>query len=192
MPGGGGGFKPGTGGGGAFWRILPAMGTAARSHRPAPAPAPLRIGVVADTHGLLRPQALAALAGSDLVLHAGDVGSPEVLAGLARLAPVHAVRGNTDSGPWADALPDAERIEVGGVSLYLLHDLATLALDPAAARLAAVVFGHSHRPLADDRGGVLLFNPGSAGPRRFSLPVSVGRLTVAGGRVRGEVVLLEP
>jgi putative phosphoesterase len=144
----------------------------------------VRIGLISDTHGLLRPQALAFLAGSDCILHAGDIGGPHVIAGLEKIAPVHAVRGNNDSEPWADAIPGTARIDFGGVVVYMLHDLAELALDPRAQRIAVVVSGHSHRPSVRDVDGVLYVNPGSAGPRRFTLPVSVGELVVADGRAR--------
>jgi hypothetical protein len=148
------------------------------------------VGVISDTHGLVRPQALAALAGVEQIVHAGDIGSPEVLTALARVAPVTAVRGNNDRGPWADDIPTTEVVEVGGVSLYLLHDLHELDLDPRAAGFAAVIAGHSHQPRQEERDGVLYFNPGSAGPRRFRLPISVGRLTIERGRVAGSLVTL--
>ncbi len=150
----------------------------------------LEVGVISDTHGLLRPEALLALAGSQVILHAGDVGGNEVLAELSQIAPVLAVRGNTDGG-WARLLPERRRLELGGVPLLLLHDRALVGLDPADEGLALVVFGHSHRPLAERKGGVLWFNPGSAGPRRFRLPVSVGRLLIEGGRVRPRLLTLE-
>jgi putative phosphoesterase len=146
--------------------------------------------VISDTHGLLRPEAVAALRGSDLIIHAGDIGSPEVLPELRRLAPVLAVRGNVDREPWADALPLTEVVEAGGVSIYLLHDLRALDLDPKAAGFVAVVSGHTHRPVQERRGEVLFFNAGSAGPRRFRLPISVGRLIVRGKEVRSELVTL--
>jgi putative phosphoesterase len=149
-----------------------------------------RVGVIADTHGLVRPEAIAALRGSDLIVHAGDVGKPEVLDTLRKIAPLHAIRGNNDRGPWAEKLPVTEVVEIEGVALYLVHDLAELELDPVAARFAAVVSGHSHRPSADVRGGVLYLNPGSAGPRRFTLPVSVARLTVRAGTLRHELIEL--
>lgn len=136
------------------------------------------VGVIADTHGLLRPWALEALAGVDLILHAGDVGQPDVLERLRLVAPTIAVRGNVDTSPWGRTLPDTEVVEVGGRSLYLLHDRTALDLDPRAAGFAAVIFGHSHRPEATERHGVLYLNPGSAGPRRFSLPISIARLVV--------------
>lgn len=157
------------------------------------------VGVVSDTHGLLRPEALAALAGSDLLVHAGDVGAPEVLEALARIAPTHAVRGNNDRGAWADALPAACTVEAAGVRLHVVHELAHLAVDPAGAGLAAVISGHSHRPSATWRDGVLFLNPGSAGPRRFRLPVTVARLRIAPraaagprARIAHEIVPLLP
>lgn len=146
------------------------------------------VGLISDTHGLLRPEALAALAGSDAVVHAGDVGDPAILAALAAVAPVTAVRGNVDRGAWASALPETAVLEAGGVTLYVLHDVEQLDLDPAAAGFAVVVFGHSHRPGFEIRKGVLYVNPGSAGPRRFTLPVTVGRLTIPGR----EGVAVEP
>jgi putative phosphoesterase len=151
---------------------------------------PLSIGVISDTHGLVRPEALAALAGSSLILHAGDIGKPEVLEALRRIAPVVAVRGNVDRGGWAEGLPERETVHVAHFSLYLLHNRNELELDPAALGLAAVVSGHSHKPGADWRDGVLYFNPGSAGPRRFRLPVAVGRLIPADARLQGEIIEL--
>jgi len=159
--------------------------------RPPAAPPPLprgplrrlQLGVLADTHGLVRPEALAALAGADLILHAGDVGGPEVLERLARVAPVRAVRGNVDRGAWASTLPEARDVDLSPLRVRLLHDLAALDRDPAADGVAAVVFGHSHRPTAFERDNVLYLNPGSAGPRRFRLPVRVARLTVYRGRL---------
>ena len=150
------------------------------------------VGVISDTHGLLRPEAVAALAGCDLIVHAGDVGSPAVIAGLRRVAPVVAVRGNVDIESWARDLPESEVARVGDASVYVLHDLARLDLDPAAAGFAAVVSGHSHVPAIEEQGGVLYLNPGSAGPRRFSLPVSLARLRAGGGTVTAELVTLEP
>jgi uncharacterized protein len=136
------------------------------------------IGVISDTHGLLRPEAVAALTRVELIIHAGDLGNPQILADLSRLAPVHAVRGNTDRGAWAAALPENRVVAVGGLLLYVLHDLHTLDLDPAAAGLSAVIFGHSHSPHAEHQNGVLYLNPGSAGPRRFTLPVSLAILEI--------------
>jgi putative phosphoesterase len=149
------------------------------------------VGVISDTHGLVRPEALAALAGSELILHAGDVGAPEVLAALRAIAPVTAVRGNNDRGHWADALPETALVEVGGHSIYVLHDASALDLDLRAARIAAVVAGHSHQPRNEMRDGVLFFNPGSAGPRRFRLPIAVGKLHVGDGSIRGEILRLD-
>lgn len=152
----------------------------------------VEVGVISDTHGLLRPEALVALAGVDLIVHAGDVGSPDVLTRLADLAPVTAVRGNNDRGPWAEALPETEVVEVAGASLFVLHDLGRLDLDPRAAGFHAVICGHSHVPQAAVRDGVLYLNPGSAGPRRFRLPVAVARLTVEGSRLAARIVTLTP
>jgi len=153
--------------------------------------ADLTVGVISDTHGLLRPEALAALTGSDLILHAGDVGGPEVLGPLRELAPVHAVRGNVDRGAWAEALPATEAVEAGRHVFYLLHILEELDLDPAAAGFTAVVTGHSHQPRSEVHGGVLYLNPGSAGPRRFKLPVTVARMRVTAGGLDPEIVELE-
>jgi putative phosphoesterase len=149
------------------------------------------VGVISDTHGLLRPEAIAALRGCDLIVHAGDVGSPDVLDRLGALAPVRAVRGNVDTQSWARRLPETEVVQAGALRLWLLHDISTLDLDPAAAGFAAVIFGHSHKPSIETLGGVLHFNPGSAGPRRFKLPVTVGRLRVAAGSTRPEIVALD-
>ena len=134
------------------------------------------IGLISDTHGLLRPAALRALDGSDLIVHAGDVGKPEILDALKLLAPVVAVRGNIDRDGWASALPLTAIAEAGPAAIYVLHDLQQLDLDPAAAGFQVVVSGHSHKPSRTERGGVLYVNPGSAGPRRFRLPVTVARL----------------
>lgn len=155
-------------------------------------PAAVRVGVISDTHGLLRPEALAALGGSALIVHAGDVGGREVLDALNAIAPVTAVRGNNDRETWARRLPPTAVLEVGGARLYVIHDLKGLGLDPRAEGFAAVISGHSHQPLCARRGGVLYFNPGSAGPRRFRLPVSVGTLRIAAGRVVGRLRRLEP
>ncbi|HVU49988.1 MAG TPA: metallophosphoesterase family protein [Polyangia bacterium] len=148
------------------------------------------VGVISDTHGLLRPEALASLRGASRIIHAGDVGGPEVLAALAALAPVTAVRGNNDKGAWAEALPQTSVLDAEGLLVYVLHDVAELDLDPAASGFRVVVAGHSHRPASEERGGVLWFNPGSAGPRRFKLPIAVGRLVIEQGEVRGEIVTL--
>jgi uncharacterized protein len=149
------------------------------------------LGVISDTHGLLRPQALAALRGCDLIIHAGDVGKPEVLDRLREIAPTFAVRGNVDAGPWADRLPDTDVVEVGEALFYVVHNIADLDLDPPTAGFAAVVFGHSHQPSIETRDAVLYLNPGAAGPRRFKLPVSLARVRVAGRQVRPEIVELE-
>ncbi len=151
---------------------------------------PTIIGVISDTHGLLRPEAIEALRGSERILHAGDVGTPEILQALAKIAPVTAIRGNVDTKPWAQRLPMAEVVEAGGISIYMLHDLAQLDLKPEAAGFRVVVYGHSHQPKIEEKNGVLYFNPGSAGPRRFHLPVSLGRLTIAAGNVQAELVEL--
>ena len=148
------------------------------------------IGVISDTHSLLRPEALAALQGVQHIIHAGDICAPDVLVALADIALVTTVRGNNDKGAWASRLPATAVFEAEGVSLYVLHDLAELDLDPAAAGFAVVIAGHSHRPSQDERNGVLYFNPGSAGPRRFRLPICVGRLHIEKGAVRGELVTL--
>jgi hypothetical protein len=150
------------------------------------------IGVISDTHGLLRPEAVAALRGSDHIIHAGDIGDPKILDKLAEVAPVTAVRGNVDRGAWAKKIPATDVLESDGVSIYVLHVLEELDLKPEAAGFAAVVSGHSHRPHQEVRNGVLYFNPGSAGPRRFRLPVTVGKLVVSGNQVRGEILNIIP
>lgn len=136
-----------------------------------------KIGIISDTHSLVRPEAIAALQGSELILHAGDIGKPEVLDELREIAPVMAVRGNIDKSPWADDLPMTEAIEINGRFVYLIHNIAELDLDPAG-HFDVVIFGHSHKPCHEIRDGVLYFNPASAGPRRFSLPVSVGEMKI--------------
>lgn len=152
---------------------------------------PTRIGLISDTHGLLRPQALDALRGSELIIHAGDVGKPEILTALRKLAPVIAVRGNVDAADWASALPETAVAEAGAVLLYVLHDVHALDLDPAAAGFHIVVSGHSHKPGEIERNGVLYINPGSAGPRRFQLPVSVALLSVDRRPFKVEFMVLE-
>ena len=149
-----------------------------------------RIGVISDTHGLLRPEALSALRGAELIIHAGDVGAPGVLERLRALAPVRAVRGNVDREPWARDLPATDAFEIGEVGVYVLHDLGAFDLAPDATRFKVVVSGHSHQPAIQKRNGVLFVNPGSAGPRRFRLPVTLARLTVHGGRARARIVRL--
>jgi uncharacterized protein len=141
------------------------------------------IGLISDTHGLLRAEALAALRGSRHIVHAGDIGDPAVLEALARIAPVTAVRGNNDKGPWARKLRDTEALEIARTRIYVIHDLSQLDIDPAAAGIQVVVAGHSHRPAKDLRERVLYVNPGSAGPRRFKLPVTVARLALPARRV---------
>src|SRR5690348_10638586 len=150
------------------------------------------IGVISDTHGLLRPEALALLQGSDYIIHAGDVGDPAILRKLASIAPVTAVRGNVDRERWARDLPETNVLEVGSTSIYVLHDVGRLDLNPGSAKLAAVVFGHSHRPSQEMRNGVLFFNPGAAGPRRFTLPVTIGRLRIIGTQLSAEIISLLP
>jgi putative phosphoesterase len=149
------------------------------------------LGVISDTHGLLRPEAVAALAGVERIVHAGDIGNPDVLTALERIAPVSAVRGNNDRDAWAADIPETEVVEIGDVSLYVLHNLHELDLDPRAAGFAAVIAGHSHQPRQEERDGVLYLNPGSAGPRRFKLPIALARLTITGTRVQAELVTLE-
>ena len=151
----------------------------------------MRLGVISDTHGLLRPQAVQALRGCDALLHAGDIGSSEILEALRSLAPVTAVRGNNDNSPWARELPLAVTIEVDGVRVHTLHEIKLLAVDPAAEGLRVIVSGHSHRPAMETRAGVLYFNPGSAGPRRFTLPVAVGILEISRGTVSARIIEIE-
>ncbi len=146
----------------------------------------MRIGVIADTHGLLRPEVLPAFAGVEHILHAGDVGDPAILAALGLIAPVTAIRGNIDRTGACAELPAEEYVTLGGVNLYMLHDVHTLSLDPGAAGVSAVLFGHSHKPLLEHRKGVLFFNPGAGGPRRFSLPVTVGLLNIVGNVLQAE------
>lgn len=147
----------------------------------------LRIGLVSDTHGLLRPEALAFLKGSDAIVHGGDIGNPGVLDALRELAPLTVVRGNNDSEAWADGIAETEVVEFGGVRLYAIHDLSQLGIDPAAAGVRVVVSGHSHKPKIEERGGVLYVNPGSAGPRRFKLPIAVAELRIEGGEVTARI-----
>jgi putative phosphoesterase len=149
------------------------------------------VGLIADTHGLLRAEAVRALQGSELIVHAGDVGKPAVLEALRAVAPVTAVRGNVDRGPWAQALPAREALQIGRVWVYVLHDLQTLDLLPEATGFQVVVSGHSHQPSIRERNGVLFVNPGSAGPRRFNLPVTVAVMLVQDASVEARVVRLE-
>lgn len=147
------------------------------------------IGVISDTHSLVRPQAIEALAGVEMILHAGDIGNPTVLDALREVAPVVAVRGNNDKGDWAESLSDWEVVEVGAVSIYMLHNLKEIDISPAGT-FRVVISGHSHKPLVEERRGVLYVNPGSAGPRRFNLPISVAQLTVAGNTVNAKLIEL--
>jgi uncharacterized protein len=149
------------------------------------------IGVISDTHGLLRPEAITALKGSERIIHAGDVGDPAILERLRQIAPVTVVRGNVDKGAWAQKLPETNVLEVEGLSIYVLHNLEQLDLKPDAAGFAAVVYGHTHVPKQEIRNGVLYFNPGSAGPRRFALPISVGRMMLAAGNIRADLIELK-
>jgi hypothetical protein len=148
----------------------------------------ITIGVISDTHGLLRPEALSALRGSDHIIHVGDVGDLAILDRLNQIAPVTAVRGNVDREAWAKKIPETAVLEVEGISIYVLHILDQLDLKPEAAAFSAVIYGHSHVPKQETRNGVLYFNPGSAGPKRFNLPVSIGKLVVRKGRIEAEVL----
>jgi uncharacterized protein len=148
------------------------------------------IGVISDTHGLLRWEAEAALAKVDHIIHAGDIGTPEILERLQRIAPLTVVRGNNDKEPWAAGLPASAIVEICGRRLYVLHDIAKLDIDPAADGFAAIIAGHSHKPGVSERNGVLYLNPGSAGPRRFNLPVAVAKIVIDNGAVRAEICSL--
>jgi len=150
----------------------------------------IRIGLISDTHGLVRDEAVEAMKGCQHILHAGDIDEPEVLVKLRKLAPVTVVRGNNDRGSWAQAIPDYEVIEFGAVSVYLRHDEAELDIDPRAAGFRVLMFGHSHQPRVEMRDGVLFVNPGSAGPRRFRLPVAVGELLISGDQVEARIIEL--
>lgn len=149
------------------------------------------VGVISDTHGIMRPDALDALMGCDFIIHAGDVGDPQILDQLEAIAPVHAVRGNVDYGALAERLPDDALVTWRGKHLYVYHILDNLPLDPAAAGFHAVIYGHSHKPDIAHKDGVLFFNPGSAGPRRFDLPLSVGRLTVENDQLKADLIMLK-
>jgi putative phosphoesterase len=150
----------------------------------------LRIGVISDTHGLLRPQATAFLRGCDHILHGGDIGGPEILEQLAALAPVTAVRGNNDAQPWAASLPDTRLVQLGGVRVFIIHDLGQIKMDPSAAAVQVIVSGHSHQPSLRQRDGVVYLNPGSAGPRRFKLPISVAEFSISGTAVTARLMEL--
>jgi putative phosphoesterase len=147
------------------------------------------IGLISDTHGIVRPQALAALQGVDLIVHAGDIGKPEVLASLAKIAPVFAIRGNNDHGPWAESLPDILRLRCGAVSLRVIHNVNEIDWS-TTRRDKAVISGHSHKPVVSEREGVLCINPGSAGPRRFKLPIAVGKLKINGVKIAARIIEL--
>jgi uncharacterized protein len=146
------------------------------------------IGLISDTHGLMRPEALEALRGVDLLIHAGDIGKVEVLDALRPIAPLHAIKGNNDRGAWVKKLPDTMILTVGGVKLYVIHDVHELSFEPSKDGIAAVISGHSHKPSIVERDGVLFVNPGSAGPRRFKLPVAVGKLRIADGKLKAEII----
>jgi putative phosphoesterase len=146
--------------------------------------------VISDTHGLLRPEAVDALRGVEMILHAGDIGKREVLERLSEIAPVTAIRGNNDRDEWARKLPDQEVIEIGGISIYILHDVKELEFDPAVAAHNVVIAGHSHKPVNEERNGILYLNPGGAGPKRFKLPISVARLTISRGKAAAEIIYL--
>jgi hypothetical protein len=150
-----------------------------------------RLGIISDTHGLLRPEAAAFLQGCDRIVHGGDVGTPEILVRLSTIAPVTAVRGNNDKGAWSEAIPEMELFEFRGIRIYALHDLSLLDIDPAAADIQVVISGHSHRPLIEKRDGILFINPGSAGPRRFKLPIAVAEILVEDGVISSRIVELE-
>jgi uncharacterized protein len=151
---------------------------------------PIVLGVISDTHGLLRPEALQALRGSEHIIHAGDVGAPEILEQLATIAPVTAIRGNVDKAAWARNLAEIEVVELAGISIYVLHDLAQLDLKPEAAGFTVVISGHSHVPKQETKNGVFYLNPGSAGPRRFKLPVTLGIMLIEAGEAQVEIVRL--
>jgi uncharacterized protein len=146
------------------------------------------IGVISDTHGLLRPEAVELLRGSEHIIHAGDIGAPEIVGELEKIAPVTAIRGNVDTQAWAHRFAETEAVELAGVFVYVIHDANALDLNPKAAGFAVVISGHSHKPKQQVKDGVLYFNPGSAGPRRFKLPISVGRLVIADGKVSAEIL----
>jgi putative phosphoesterase len=149
------------------------------------------VGVISDTHGLLRPEAVASLRGVELIIHAGDIGRREVIEELQLIAPTYAIRGNIDTEAWANAFPATRVVEAGDCRCFVVHNIADLDLMPAAAGFAAVIYGHSHRPVIETRDGVVFLNPGSAGPRRFRLPVTLARMRISGGVVRPEIIDLD-
>ena len=152
----------------------------------------MRIGIISDTHGLLRPEAIKQLAGADHIIHAGDIGAPEVIEGLRRIAPITAIRGNIDVGEWAKDYPDSELVVLGGRSLYVLHNLKEIKLDPAASGFDVIISGHSHRPKIETKNGVLYVNPGSAGPRRFKLPIAVAIIALSDGLIVPQILEIAP
>jgi putative phosphoesterase len=151
----------------------------------------MKVGVISDTHGLLRPEAVELLQGSEHIIHAGDIGSAEIIPALEKIAPVTAIRGNVDTQAWARRFAETEVVELSGLHIYVIHDANALDLNPRAAGFAAVISGHSHQPTQEMKDGVLYFNPGSAGPRRFKLPVSLGRLEIGVAGIRGSLHSLE-
>ncbi|WP_417779104.1 metallophosphoesterase family protein [Stutzerimonas xanthomarina] len=150
----------------------------------------MRIGIISDTHGLLRPEALAALQGCEHIIHAGDIGKPEVLEGLRSLAPLDVIRGNVDSGDWATAIPQTLDLQLGGLRIHVTHDVKTMDINPVAEGVAVVIAGHSHQPKIEQVNGVLYLNPGSAGRRRFTLPISLALLDIEDGQSRAQLVTL--
>jgi len=150
----------------------------------------IRVGLISDTHGLLRPQAVAVLHGSDFIVHGGDIGDAGILDALGAIAPLTVVRGNNDREPWASGIPETAFLQVAGVLVHAIHDLSRIDIDPAAAGVRVVVSGHSHKPKVEERGGVLYVNPGSAGPRRFKLPIAVAELIVVGNGVTARIIEL--
>lgn len=148
------------------------------------------IGVISDTHGLLRPEAINALRGSEHIIHAGDIGDTAIIPALEKIAPVTAIRGNIDTEPWTKRFPETEVVELAGLHIYILHDVNALDLNPKAAGFAVVISGHSHQPKQELKDGVLYFNPGSAGPKRFKLPTTVGRLEIVDGKISGKIIEL--
>ena len=148
------------------------------------------IGVISDTHGLLRPEAVELLQGSEHIIHAGDIGSPEIVPALEKIAPVTAIRGNVDTQPWARRFAEIEVVELAGTHIYVIHDVNALDLNPRAAGFAVVISGHSHQPKQEIKDDVLYFNPGSAGPRRFNLPISLGRLHIGDGMIQGKLLTI--
>lgn len=152
----------------------------------------IRIGIISDTHGLLRPEAIKQLAGADHIIHAGDIGAPEVVEGLRKIAPTTAIKGNIDAGEWAKEYPDTELVVLGGRAFYVLHNLKEIRLDPAASGFNIIISGHSHRPKIETKNGVLYVNPGSAGPRRFKLPIAVAILVLFDGLILPRILEIAP